>query len=130
MTISTHTPARLGIATLLTGLVLGMFAFLASPAWAICALEGTQPQQVNSNVTSEFGRGDSCTSEVAWVTGRLKHQKIGPDSVLDSETINNVVNSTGNPLSAPCLGAGAVYYTETESSTGAKFFSSTNTACG
>ncbi len=115
--------------TVLLTLAFGALSMLATPSWAACSLIATTPQPDGSDVISTAGRGTTCTGTVSWVTGYLKHQKIGPDSILDTETRNNVGNSTWT-LRADCLASGAVYYTEVRSSTGALSYSSTNQACG
>jgi hypothetical protein len=98
------------------------------PAWAAgCNLIAQPPFQSGNNVMSFYGRGDSCANQ-ATVTGRLKHQKIGPDSVLSTRSFTGT--NFEKELSSACLGSGAVYYTESTSSTGATAMSATRQACG
>lgn len=120
---------RLTTATL-AALCLVAGLMVVTPAWSAealaCVLVAGRPYKSGVNVESKYGR-TGCANP-ATVTGKLKHQKVGPDSVLDQET-RSLSNST-RLLSHRCLDSGAVYYTETFSSTGASATSSTSQACG
>lgn len=105
---------RIKFAALIAGLAFLGSALVATPAWAAnCALFANTPTKSSSDTVFGTGGRSGCTGTVSLKVA-LKHDKLGPDSVLAS-TSGNYVNKTLT-VSRSCLNGGNKYYVETEAS--------------